>query len=333
MRNIRFGVIGTNWITERFLAGAKHHKQFELAAVYSRTEEKAAEFAAKHDIPHRYTELDAMFASGVIDAVYIASPTSYHAAHAIAAMNHGIHVLCEKPAASNAREMKEMIETAKRTDTLLMHAMKSTLMPGFGAVRDNLERIGTVRRFFASYCQYSSRYDAYKAGQVLNAFKPELSNGSLMDIGIYCIYPAVVLFGRPASVKAQAYMLESGVDGEGSLLLGYEGMDAVLMHSKITNSFVPNEIQGELGNLYVDRISEPESVELRLRGGASEDLSRPTIEDNMYYEVEEFIGLLKEGLRESSTNSHEASLITMEIIDEARGQIGLKFPADEAAGG
>lgn len=330
MTTIRFGIIGTNWITERFLAGAKQHKEFALTAVYSRTEEKAAEFAAKHDIPHRFTDMDAMFASGEIDAVYIASPNSYHARHSIAAMNHGIHVLCEKPAASNAREMREMIETAKRTDTLLMHAVKSTLMPGFAAVRDNLERIGTVRRYFASYCQYSSRYDAYKAGQVLNAFKPELSNGSLMDIGIYCIYPAVALFGRPTSVKAQGYMLESGVDGEGSLLLGYENMDAVLMHSKITNSFVPNEIQGELGNLFIDRISEPISIELRTRDGQTEDLSRSTIEENMYYEAAEFIGLLNKGLRESPTNSHEVSLITMEIIDEARRQIGLKFPADES---
>ncbi|MCR2803514.1 Gfo/Idh/MocA family protein [Paenibacillus soyae] len=330
MTTIRFGIIGTNWITERFLVGAKQHKEFAATAVYSRTEEKAAEFAAKHDIPHRFTDMDAMFASGEIDAVYIASPNSLHAPYSIAAMNHGIHVLCEKPAASNAREMREMIETAKRTNTLLMQAVKSTLMPGFAAVRDNLERIGTVRRYFASYCQYSSRYDAYKAGQVLNAFKPELSNGSLMDIGIYCIYPAVALFGRPTSVKAQGYMLESGVDGEGSLLLGYDNMDAVLMHSKITNSFVPNEIQGELGNLFIDRISEPSSIELRLRDGSAEDLSRPTIEENMYYEAEEFIGLLNKGLRESPTNSHEVSLITMEIIDEARRQIGLKFPADEA---
>ncbi|RIX49382.1 gfo/Idh/MocA family oxidoreductase [Paenibacillus nanensis] len=326
---IRFGLIGTNWITERFLAGARLHEQFELAAVYSRTEEKAREFADKHGIPHRYTDLEAMFGSGVIDAVYIASPNSLHAPHAIAAMNRGIHVLCEKPAASNAREMREMIETAKRTDTLLMQAVKSTLMPGFKAIQDNLEKAGTVRRYFASFCQYSSRYDAYKAGQVLNAFKPELSNGSLMDIGIYCIYPAVALFGKPNSVKAQGYMLESGVDGEGSLILGYDTMDAVLMHSKITHSFLPNEIQGELGSLYIDKISEPTSITFQTRDGKVEDLSRPTIEETMYYELDEFIQLLNRGLRESSINSHETSLITMEIMDEARRQMGLRFPADE----
>ncbi|MFF2886532.1 Gfo/Idh/MocA family protein [Paenibacillus sp. NPDC057967] len=325
---IRFGLIGTNWITERFLAAAKLHDQFSLTAVYSRTEETAAAFADKHQIPHRFTSLDAMFASGEIDAVYIASPNSFHAPHAITAMNHGIHVLCEKPAASNARELREMIDTANRTGTLLMEAVKSTLMPGFGAIRDNLERIGPVRRYFASFCQYSSRYDAYKSGEVLNAFKPELSNGSLMDIGIYCIYPAVALFGRPLTVKADGYKLATGVDGEGSIILGYGSMDAVMMHSKITSSTLPNEIHGEDGNLVINKISEPVRIELHTRDGRVEDLTRPTVEHSMYYELDEFIRLLKEGKRESSVNTHEVSLITMEIMDEARRQLGIIYPAD-----
>lgn len=326
---IRFGIIGTNWITERFLAAAKLHEQFDLAAVYSRTEETAAAFADKHNIAHRFTDLDAMLASGTIDAVYIASPNSFHAPQAIAAMKHGVHVLCEKPAASNARELREMIETAKRTNTLLMEAMKSTLMPGFGVLRDNLARIGPVRRYFASFCQYSSRYDSYKAGEVLNAFKPELSNGSLMDIGIYCIYPAVALFGRPHTVKAHGYKLATGVDGEGSIILGYDSMDAVLMHSKITSSTLPNEIHGEDGNLIISKISEPIQIELHTRDGKIEDLSKPTMEHTMYYELDEFIRLLNEEKRESSINTHEISLITMEIMDEARRQLGIEYPADK----
>ncbi|REK71409.1 Gfo/Idh/MocA family protein [Paenibacillus paeoniae] len=325
---IRFGLIGTNWITERFLAAAKLHDQFNLTAVYSRTEETAAAFADKHGIKHRFTDLDAMFTSGEIDAVYIASPNSFHAPHAIAAMNRGIHVLCEKPAASNVRELKEMIDTANRTGTLLMEAVKSTLMPGFGAIRDNLERIGPVRRYFASFCQYSSRYDSYKSGEVLNAFKPELSNGSLMDIGIYCIYPAVALFGRPRTVKADGYKLSTGVDGEGSIILGYDSMDAVMMHSKITSSTLPNEIHGEDGNLVINKISEPVRIELHTRDGKVEDLSRQTVEHTMFYELDEFIRLLKEGKRESSVNTHEVSLITMEIMDEARRQLGIIYPAD-----
>jgi len=211
---IRFGVIGTNWITERFLQAAAENDQFQLAAVYSRTLEKGEAFAAEHGSPRVFTDLEAMLSDGVVDAVYIASPNSFHADQAIRCMNHGKHVLCEKPMASNSLELKRMIEAARSNDVLLMEAMKSTLMPNFRIMKDNLYKIGQIRRYFASYCQYSSRYDAFKEGTVLNAFKPEFSNGSLMDLGIYCIYPMVSLFGRPEYVKATGIMLSSGVDGK-----------------------------------------------------------------------------------------------------------------------
>lgn len=326
---VRFGVIGTNWITDSFLAAAQLHEHFQLTAVYSRTEEKAREFGAKYGVGRTFTDAAEMAASGEIDAVYIASPNSLHAEHAITAMNHGVHVLCEKPITSNSRELAEMIETAKRNNVLLMEAVKSTFMPGFRAAVDNIGRIGKVRRYFASFCQYSSRYDAYRQGTVLNAFKPELSNGALMDIGIYCIYPAVALFGRPKAVKAAGVMLESGVDGEGSLLLQYDGLDCVLMYSKITHSSLPAEIQGEDASIVIDKISTPTTVELVYRDGRTEDLTRPTVEHSMYYEAAEFIRLIREGRTESPINSREVSAIAMDIMDEARRQLGLRFPADE----
>jgi len=328
---IRFGLIGTNWITDRFLSGAEEVEQFALRAVYSRTEERALEFAEKHGIPHTYTCIEAMVKSGEIDAVYIASPNSLHSEQAILCMKHGIHVLCEKPIASNARELKAMIEAAKANGVLLMEALKSTFMPGFAAVRDNLEQVGTVRRYCSTFCQYSSRYDAYKQGSILNAFDPAFSNGALMDIGIYCIYPAVVLFGRPDEIKATGYMLESGVDGEGSILLKYKGMEAVVMYSKITDSSLPTEIQGESGTITIDKISEPKQIMLRHRSGSTENLSRPTSERTMSYELQEFIGLIERGELESRVNSFDTSLAVMEIIDEARRQLGLVYPADTAA--
>ena len=122
-------------------------------------------FAAKYADPKVYTDLEAMVQDDEIDAVYIASPNSYHVDQAILCMNHGKHVLCEKPMASNAAEVAAMIEAAKNNDVLLMEALKSTLMPNFKTVRDNLYKLGPIRRYFASYCQYSSRYDAFKQGR------------------------------------------------------------------------------------------------------------------------------------------------------------------------
>lgn len=326
---LRFGIVGTNWITERFIQAAEETEHFELKAVYSRTEEKGRAFADKFNSnPVVYTDLEAMASSDEVDAVYIASPNSLHAEQAILCMKHGKHVLCEKPLASNVAEVQEMLQTAKEHDVLLMEAMKSTLMPNFRVISNNLYKIGRVRRYFASYCQYSSRFDAFKQGTVLNAFKPELSNGALMDLGIYCIYPMVTLFGKPDQVQANGIMLSSGVDGEGSIIMRYQDMDAVVMYSKIADSYAPAEIQGENGTLVIDKINQPYDVKIYYRDGTIEDLRQPQMQESMFYEAREFIELVQAGRRDSSVNSLGNSLIVAEIMEEARRQMGLTFPAD-----
>ncbi|WP_305753544.1 Gfo/Idh/MocA family protein [Paenibacillus zeirhizosphaerae] len=327
---MRFGIIGTNWITERFIQGAIETEQFALTAVYSRTEEKGRSFAAQYHQAEVFTDLQEMLEKGSIDAVYIASPNSLHAEQAILCMNHGKHVLCEKPMASNAREMREMVAAAEKNNVVLMEALKSTLMPNFKVIQDNLFKLGPIRRYFACYCQYSSRYDAYKEGKMPNTFNPQFSNGSLMDLGIYCLYPMVTLFGKPDLVKAVGVMLPSGVDGEGSLVMRYPEMEGVVVHSKISNSYLPAEIQGELGTMVIDKINQPYDVKIHYRDGNVEDLTKPQIHEPMYYEALEFIEMIKHGERDSKVNSHASSLAVAEVMEEARQQIGLRFAADEA---
>ena len=337
MNKVRFGVVGTNNITDWVIAGGRQDERFELTAVCSRTAERAEEFAAKHGIPHTFTSLEEMAGSNVVDAIYIATPNCCHAEQAILCMNHGKHVLCEKPFASNAKEVRSMIEAAQRNNVTLMEAMISTFNPNFIIAKDHLDKLGTIRRYFASYCQYSSRYDKFKEGVILNAFKPELSNGAVMDIGIYTIYPMVALFGRPKSVEAQGVVLSSGVDGQGAVNFGYEGMNATVLYSKIANSFLPTEIEGEAGNLIIDQIHIANKVDFVPRvptgqGQAQKD-TREHIGTELdhsvyYYEMKEFIDLVLEGRKESSVNTWDNSLATIEIIDEIRRQLGVTYPAD-----
>ncbi len=328
IKKINVGVIGTNFITDWVINGARQDSRFNLVAVYSRTQETADAFADKHQIPHTFTSLQAMAASPLIDAVYVASPNFLHAEQSILMLNHGKHVLCEKPFASNVKEVKAMIATAQANNVVLMEAMKTTLTPNFIAVRDNLSTIGTVRRYFSSYCQYSSRYDKYREGIILNAFNPALSNGAMMDIGVYTIYPLVVLFGRPQEIKATGIKLSSGVDGQGSICLSYPEMEATVIYSKIANSSLPTEIQGEEGNITLNRINIIESVKLTHRKGGEEELTQPATRDEYYHEVHEFLNLIETGATESTINSHQNSLITMEIMQEVRRQLGVVYPAD-----
>lgn len=325
---VRVGIIGTNWITERLLVAATAVENFELTAVYSRTSERAAEFAKKYSLTHTFTNLEEMAASEAIDAVYIASPNSYHAEQAILFLQNGKHVLCEKPLAANAKEVARMIEAAKDHNVLLMEAMKSTFLPNFKVIQDNLHKIGPVRRYVASYCQYSSRYDQYKEGNILNAFNPKFANGSLMDLGVYCLYPLITLFGEPNEVKATGLLLDSGVDGEGSVLLKYDDKDAVVFYSKITNSYLPNEIQGEKGSMIIDKIHSAEKVDIYYNDGTIEPLTVSQSQPAMYYEVKEFVDLICQGKTESTTNSFENSYTTMRVLDRVRQEIGLVFPSD-----
>jgi predicted dehydrogenase len=243
-------------------------------------------------------------------------------------MENKKHVLCEKPLASNVREVERMIATARKHNVLLMEALKTTFLPNFQEVKKHLHKIGPVRRYVASYCQYSSRYDAYKEGNVLNAFKPEFSNGSLVDIGVYCLYPAVYLFGRPNEIKASGFLLETGVDAEGSLLLQYDDKDVVVLFSKITNSYLPSEIQGEEGSIVLDKLNPPEDVKIRYRDGRVEDIAVEQSNHPMYYETKEFIELLQNGKYESNINTFETSQLVMEILDQARKQMGVVYPSD-----
>ncbi len=329
MTMVRFGIIGTNFITERLLEDVKDYEDFQLTAVYSRTKERAEEFAERFGAEEVYVSVEEMAKSNKVDAVYIASPNSFHAQQAITVMEQGKHVLCEKPMASNAKEVEAMVEAAKKNEVLLMEAMKNTFLPNFQSIQTNIHKIGKVRRYVGSFCKYSSRYDAYKEGEVLNAFNPTFSNGSLMDLGVYCIYPMLLLFGAPKSIQAHAVKLETGVDGEGSIIFSYDDMEAVVMHSKISTSFCPSEIQGEYGSILIDNISDPEHVEIRFKDGSEQNITQSSASPSMYYEAAEFIKLITEGKKESAINSHHHSLTTIKIVEEARKQAGIVYPADQ----
>ncbi|MDI6618947.1 MAG: Gfo/Idh/MocA family oxidoreductase [Clostridiales bacterium] len=326
---VRFGVIGTNTITDKFIKGASLNKNFVLSAVYSRTKERGEYFANKYNISNVFTDLYDMAESDACDAVYIASPNSLHSRQSVIFLKNKKPVLCEKAAASNSKELAEVIETSKKNNVLFMEAIKSIALPNFKAIKDNIYKIGTIRRYFGNYCQYSSRYDKYKQGIILNAFNPDLSNGALMDIGVYCIHPLIQLFGKPESIKANGLILESGADGEGSMILQYENMEGVIIYSKITDSCIPSEIQGETGSIIIDSVNTPKNIKIHYRNGKIENISVPQLEDSMYYEASEFINLMNSGSIESSIITHRFSMEVMNIMDEARRQIGLVYPADK----
>ncbi|WJE38436.1 Gfo/Idh/MocA family oxidoreductase [Bacillus safensis] len=325
---IRFAVIGTNWITDRFLQAGEELADFTCTAVYSRSAEKGQAFAEKYGIDTVFTNLQQMAESDTFDAVYIASPNALHKEQAMLIMEHQKHVLCEKPFASHRKEVEEMIAAAKKHDVCLMEAMKTTFLPNFLQIKQHLDQLGPIRQVVAHYCKYSSRYDAYRSGELPNAFKPELSNGSLMDIGVYLVYPVISLFGLPNQITARGYKLSSGVDGNGSVLLQYDGHQALLFHSKISTSHLSAEIQGEDATMVIDQFHRPSQITIYDRDGHQTDISLKDDQPAMSYEMNHFIECIQQGMGQSPVNTFALSVQTMSVMDEARRQMGVMYPAD-----
>ncbi|GAD88131.1 putative oxidoreductase [Vibrio halioticoli NBRC 102217] len=322
---LKLGVIGSNWITERFIKATQESHSFWVHAIYSRELEKAREFAAKYDAPYYFDSLEDL-ANSDVDAVYIASPNSLHAPQAIQMMEQGKHVIVEKPMASNYRLAKQMYAVAERNKVVLFEAYMSAYLPNFTIVRQKMAQLGTLRKVFMQYCQYSSRYQKFLDGDNPNTFNPNFSNGSIMDIGFYCIAACIDLFGEPQSIQASATLLTSGVDGHGSVILNYEGFDAVIMHSKVNDSYLPSEIQGEDAALQIDMIALCQKVELYQGGQLPISIGVQQNDNPMYYEAQAFAQAIQAG--GISPEAKQRALSTAKIITQIRLQTGVVFPDD-----
>ncbi|WP_422527614.1 Gfo/Idh/MocA family protein [Serratia fonticola] len=323
---IRFAVVGTNWITERFIDAAHESGKMRLTAIYSRRLEQAQAFGANYPVEHFFDSLEALAQSDVIDAVYIASPNALHCQQSLLFLSHKKHVICEKPLASNLREVEQLVACAREHQVVLFEAFKSAHLPNFLILQQALPKIGKLRKAFINYCQYSSRYPRYLAGENPNTFNPQFSNGSIMDIGYYCVASTVALFGAPQSVLASATLLDTGVDAHGSVCLNYGDFDVVISHSKVSNSNIPSEIQGEEGTLVIEKISEVQGVVLTPRGENSQVLTQPQHINTMLYEAQVFAELVEK--QQIEHEGLENSLIVASLLTEIRRQTGVVFPAD-----
>lgn len=325
---MKFGIVGTNFVSDMMLKAAELHDDFELVAICSRSLENAESFAEKYDVDY-YTDDYKNFLNLDIDAVYLAVPNVLHKDLAIFFLENKIPVLCEKPMASNVTEVKQMIAASRANNTLLAEAIVPVYTKAFKVIKDNLYRIGNVRRAVISMGQYSSRYDAYRQGTILNAFKPEFAAGSIMDIGIYPLSLAMGLFGQPVSVFANAHLLSSKVDGLGTMILNYEDKEVIIMHSKITDQKLISEIQGEEGNIQFDHASIPKKVILHPRNGETEVLFEDDSDDMMFYELSAFIEAFNNNQIEIPDVSHQMILDVHTVLTEARRQTGVVFLADK----
>ena len=325
---MNYATIGTSWIAEKFVSAAKTVEGITLAAVCSRREDTAAAFAAKTGAPKTCTDLDALARDSAIDSVYIASPNRLHYEQSKRMLSAGKNVICEKPATTTAAEMRELYALAEEKGLIYAEAIMSLHTAVFPTVKEALAGLGRIRSARLDFCQLSSRYPLYLAGRTPNIFNPAMHAGCLMDIGVYNLYLAAALFGKPEEIISAAEFLENGADACGAAILRYPGLLVSMCYSKVGQQYAPSEIIGDGGTLRIGSVSQLTGVRLITPGGAAElspdDLSR---DDVMRGEAAFFLRMTQQ--RDYSEKAYrfakESALTVREMCDTIRAQNGFPF--------
>jgi scyllo-inositol 2-dehydrogenase (NADP+) len=324
---LRIGLIGTSFVSDWLCEAAQMTEHCVISAVFSRDEARAKAYAESQCIAGCYCDEEAFFSSTEIDAVYIASPNIVHYRQTMRALEHGKHVLCEKPLALNALQAERMIQKAHENGLILLEAIRPVFDPFLQALKANLHLVGRIRRATFEFCQYSSRYDRFLAGERPNVFEATLGNAALMDLAVYCLHTCVAVFGVPNQMTAGASFLPNGTEAAGTMLLDYGEQQTTISYSKVTSSVNPSIIQGELGTLVFDTLNQPSYLRMLHRDGRVEELFTP-VKHNMLHELNTFAKLAANGA--STADYDEQTLRVMRLLDEARRQIGIDFGEGES---
>lgn len=249
---IKYATIGTSLIAEQFVTGANATGKMQLSAVYSRSSHTGLAFAKKFGCNKVYTSLDSLASDDNVDAVYVASPNAFHVEQSEFLLESGKHVICEKPIATSAAEYVRLKKLADSRGLIYMEAIIPMYNPSRSRIKAALGEIGNICMAKIDYCQRSSRYDRFVKGEHVNIFDMSLYAGTLMDLGVYCIYAAVDLFGMPNGIKATANFLYNGADGSGIAIFEYDDFSASLTYSKTGQSVAPTEIVGDSGSVVME---------------------------------------------------------------------------------
>ncbi|MEM7331288.1 MAG: Gfo/Idh/MocA family oxidoreductase [Chloroflexota bacterium] len=323
---IKWGILGPGAISRKFATGLQSADGAELLAIGSRNQERAQAFADEFGFSRAYGSYDELVNDPDVDAIYIGTPHSFHKAHSILCLRHGKHVICEKPFAINAKEAAEMIAVAREEKRVLMEAMWSRFLPTLVMVRAllNEEAIGEARMVQADF---GFRTNVNPKGRL---FDPALGGGALLDVGIYPVSLAYMLFGQPSQISSMANLGETGVDEETAVLFGYDtGQMAVLSTAIRLNT--PHEafILGTEGWI---KIMNPwwvsNQIAVKRHGQEEEILDLPFKGNGYTHEAEEVMTLIREGRLESDVIPLDESLAIMQTLDEIRAELGVKYPME-----
>lgn len=320
---VRWGILGAGSIARRFVSDLKQVAGAQAVAVGARSAERAAAFAAQFGIPRSHGSYEELAADAQVDCIYIGTPHSLHQAHTLLCLEHGKHVVCEKPFALNAEQARRMVARARERKLFLMEAMWSRFNPVYVRARQWIAGglIGEVRMLKADFGFSVAREPEGRL------FDPRLGGGALLDVGVYPISLASHLFGpRASAIQAVGWLGPTGVDEQAAMVFQYPEGQLALLSCAIRTCTPQNAvIIGTEGKIWLPAFWRARLAVLRRPKKAP----RITWGKAGYrFEAAEAVHCIRAGRTESATMPLDESLAIMETMDRIREKIGLKYPGE-----
>ncbi len=324
MKKYNWGIIGPGKIAHKFAQDITQSKNMQIHAVASRSLERAQSFASQYGAKYSFGTYEEIVHCPDLDIVYVATPHVSHCKNTLMCLEQKIAVLCEKPFAMNTLEVRQMIDMSRKMNTFLMEAFWTRFLPTTKKILELIreDKIGELVSVKADF-GFKPAFDP--GGRLFNR---ELGGGSLLDIGIYPVFLALLLLGKPAKIHAGANLGETGVDVDCGILFQYSNGKMAHLHSTIlaqtkTEAF----IYGSKGTIHIQsRWHEPTWFSLILENQRPQNFHFDQFSNGYNYEAEEAVKCLTEGKTESELLPLDFSLDLIQVLDEIRAKAGIFYP-------
>ncbi|MCX6078743.1 MAG: Gfo/Idh/MocA family oxidoreductase [Chloroflexi bacterium] len=326
-KKFNWGLLGPGLIAQQFADDLKVVEGAALYAVASSSIERARAFALQNGGEKSYDSYEALVNDPQVDGVYIATPHRFHFENTMLCLKAGKPVLCEKPLTVNAAEAKILIETAQAEKVFLMEALWTRFLPIFGQIREWLDEraIGDVHLLSSTFGF------SIPKGKEQRWLNPELAGGTLLDMGVYPIATSQWVLGQmPESFGARAIVGETGVDELTSVVLKYPNE----IISQFSTNFLSNNVNeffiyGTKGTICIHANYWGASKATLSVDGRDLTVSKPPRGGGFEYQTEETMRCVRAGLLESPGMTHAQTLANMDLMDQIRAVIGVKYPFEK----
>lgn len=325
---MKLGILGTGMIVKDLLTTINKLDIESISILGAEnTRVETEDLAGKYNLKSYY-DYDEMLNSN-IDTIYVALPNFLHFAFAKQALINGKHVIIEKPITANYSELEELKTIAAENDLMIFEAMNIHYLPAYLSIKEQLPRLGSLKIVSMNYSQYSSRYNAFKEGNILPAFDYTKAGGALMDLNVYNLHVVIGLFGKPISVDYKAN-IEKNIDTSGIVTLDYGTFKAVCIGAKDCKAPVMSSLQGDEGNIIITRPpNQMRMFTLNDNQGNSKEFTYSEEDHRLLYEFQEFIIMIDGKDYDRMNRMLETSTIVSQVMEEARKKAGIVFKNDK----